>query len=206
MENFLTSLRNRVLLLVVVIGLIFIGIGVFIYKSQLIFSGEKVEVLSESVSSESDKELTVETVGQVIRPGVYKLPYGSRIDDLLVIAGGLTVNADRLWVEKYVNRAARLTDGQKVYIPKISEQSQSPSANRGGGDQSVSAKIPSDSNALININSASLSQLDSLPGIGQIYGQSIIEHRPYSDVEELMSKGVLKKSVYEKIKELISVY
>ncbi|MHA2055880.1 MAG: ComEA family DNA-binding protein [Candidatus Hodarchaeales archaeon] len=56
------------------------------------------------------------------------------------------------------------------------------------------------------MNTATLKELDSLPGIGPVYGQSIIEHRPYSTVEELLSKDALKKSTYEKVKDLVTVY
>jgi len=58
----------------------------------------------------------------------------------------------------------------------------------------------------MNINTVSLQTLDSLPGIGPVYAQNIIEHRPYSDVQELVSKGAIKQSLYDKIKNLISVY
>ena len=105
-----------------------------------------------------------------------------------------------------LNRAAKLTDGQKVYIPSENEQSKVLSAKNGAGDQTISSTFSSDSNALININSASLEELDPYPELVQVYGQNIIEHRPYSNVEELLSKGVLKTSVYQKIKDLVSVY
>ena len=206
MEKFLTSSRNRILLLLCIIGLILVGVGIFFFKSGLNFSGTKVEVLSESSGGDNSKDITVEIAGEVISPGVYKLPGGSRVDDLLVVAGGFGAKADRVWTDKYLNRAARLTDGQKIYVPSVNQQSGGATANYGGGDQTVSPIFSSDSNSLININTASLGQLDSLPGIGQIYGQSIIEHRPYSNVSELLSKSVLKTSVYNKIKDLVTVY
>jgi competence protein ComEA len=141
-----------------------------------------------------------------MHPGVYKLVSGSRVDDLLVLSGGFSSDANRVWTDKYLNRAAKLTDGQKVYIPSVNQQSNVLSAENSGGDQTISSTFSSDSNSLININTASLSQLDSLPGIGQIYGQNIIEHRPYSTLEELVSKGALKQSLYDKIKNLITLY
>ena len=208
MENFLTSSRNRTLLLLGVIGLILIAGGIF--YAGLNTGGTKVEVLPARNASQSDAngntEITAEISGEVINPGVYKLMNGSRIDDLLVIAGGITGKADRVWMDKYLNRATKVTDGQKVYIPSLNQQSNDLSANKSDGvktDQSVLGVIGSHP---VNINTASLTDLDSLPGIGPVYGQSIIEHRPYSSVEELLSKGALKTSVYNKVKDLVSVY
>jgi competence protein ComEA len=198
--------RYRYLLLILLLGLILTAFGVFISKSGLMAPPTKIEVLNSTTSGQVNSMITVEISGQVITPGVYKLPSGSRVEDLLIISGGLTADSDRIWTEKYLNRAAKLTDGQKVYIPAMSQQSGVTSAKTAGGDQTISSNFSSDSNALININTASLTQLDSLPGIGQVYGQSIIEHRPYSNVEELLSKGALKNSVYQKVKDLVSVY
>ncbi|MGA3292318.1 MAG: helix-hairpin-helix domain-containing protein [Candidatus Microgenomates bacterium] len=70
----------------------------------------------------------------------------------------------------------------------------------------MSADFPSDSSALIYININGLDQLESLYVIGQVYGQNIIEYRPYSNVEKLLSKRVLTTSVYNKIKDLVIVY
>ena len=205
-------LKYRYPLLILLLGLILTTFGVFFSKSGLFGPSTKIEVLNSTTSGQVSGEITVEIAGQVLTPGVYKLPSGSRVEDLLIISGGYTSAADRVWTEKYLNRAAKLSDGQKVFIPKVGnipkvdEQSGVASAKTSGGDQTVSANFSSDSNALININTASLTQLDSLPGIGQVYGQSIIEHRPYSNVEELLSKGALKSSVYQKVKDLVSVY
>jgi len=199
-------LKYRYPLLILLIGLILTLFGIFIVKSGLISSSTKVEVLSGTTSGEGTGEIAVEIAGEIIKPGVYKLPMGSRVDDLLVISGGFSASADRKWTDKYLNRASKLTDGQKVFIPSVNEQLGVLSAKNTGGDQTVSSTFSSDSNTLININTASLGELDSLPGIGPVYGQSIIEHRPYSNVEELLSKGALKSSVYQKVKDLVSVY
>jgi len=199
-------LKYRYPLLILLVGLILTLFGIFIVKSGLMSSSTKVEVLSGTTSGEGTGEIAVEIAGEIIKPGVYKLPMGSRVDDLLVISGGFSASADRKWTDKYLNRASKLTDGQKVFIPSVNEQLGVLSAKNTGGDQTVSSTFSSDSNTLININTASLGELDSLPGIGPVYGQSIIEHRPYSNVEELLSKGALKSSVYQKVKDLVSVY
>lgn len=201
-DKFLFKFRYP--LLISLLGIIFLGAGVLFFKNgnSLSSTKTKVEVLNSSEENQdSISEIFVEVSGQVEKPGVYKLKAGSRVEDVLILSGGFSPSADRVWVEKSLNRAAKLIDGQKVYIPKVGETVTAPlrqdSAGQGGG---VVDK------GLVNINTASLSQLDSLPGIGQVYGQSIIEHRPYSNIEELTSRGVLKTGVYEKIKDKISVF
>lgn len=204
-DEFLQKYRYQ--LLIVLLGLIFIGGGILFYKKDLNLSGTKVEVLeSGGTISNDSQELTVEISGGVINPGVYKLTNGSRINDLLIVGGGFSLNADRIWTDKYLNRAAKLTDGQKVYIPVVNKQSDVLSANSGVIYQNRSSVIPSDSNDVININTATLSQLDSLPGIGPVYGQKIIDHRPYSKTEELVTSGVITQTIYEKLKNSVTVY
>ena len=199
-------IKFRYPLLILLVRLILITAGLFVVKSGLTSSSTKIEVLTASTSAHLKGEITVEVAGEVLAPGVYKLPAESRIEDLLIVSGGFTAGADRNWTDKYLNRAAKLTDGQKVFIPNANEQSDKSSAKNSGGYQTVSSSFSSDSNTLININTASLGELDSLPGIGPVYGQSIIEHRPYSTLEELVSSGVIKKSLYDKIKNLITIY
>jgi competence protein ComEA len=198
--------KYRYPLLIFLGGLILLGFGIIYFKNGGSKNSPKVEVLSGTTEVSDKKEITVEIAGEVIKPGVYKLQDGDRIEDLLTLAGGISGGADRTWTDKYLNRAAKLTDGQKVYIPKVGEQKSGTSAKSSGGDQTTSPSISSDSNSLININTASLKELDYLPGIGPTYGQSIIDHRPYSDTSELVSKGAVKQSLYEKIKNMVSVY
>jgi len=199
-------IKFRYPLLFLLLGLILIVTGLFIVKSGLVSPSTKVEILTATTSAAVNGEIAVEIAGEVLTPGVYRLPAGGRVEDLLIVSGGFSINADRNWTDKYLNRASKLTDGQKVYIPNINEHSNVLSAKNSGGDQTVSSTFSSDSNTLININTASLGELDSLPGIGPVYGQRIIEYRPYSDTSELLSKGVLKSSVYQKVKDLVSVY
>jgi competence protein ComEA len=199
-------IKFRYPLLVLLVGLVLVLSGIFIVKSGLLSSSTKVEVLNATTSGQIEGEITVEVSGEVLKPGVYKLPGGSRVDDLMVAAGGFTADTDRVWTDKYLNRAAKLIDGQKVFIPSVNQQSGASTAKISGGDQTVSANISSDSNTLINVNTASTSELDSLPGIGPVYAQNIVEHRPYSNVDELLSKGALKTSVYQKIKDLVTIY
>lgn len=211
--DFSTLLQNSFFryknILLVVFGLLILVLGGFFFLRSGYLSGTKVEVIGDETPSVNASQITVEIAGEVLHPGVYKLVSGSRIDNLLISSGGFSENADRPWTDKYLNRAAKLIDGQKIYIPARpagGSHSDEISANKTLGDQTVSSQISSDSNTKVNINTASLSELDKLPGIGPVYAQNIIDHRPYSDVSELTSKGALKNSTYEKIKDLITVY
>ncbi len=210
-DELLTKFCTPILILLT--GAILTACGVIYFKSGMNLPQTKVEVLNATTSSQItgggvvlENFVTVEISGQVINPGVYKLGGGSRVDDLLTTAGGLTALADRTWTDKYLNRAAKLTDSQKLYIPKIGEQLGGSSAKSSVGDQSTSPPILGQNTNLVNINTSSLKELDSLPGIGPTYAQNIIEHRPYSTLEELVSKGAIKQNLFEKIKDKISVY
>ena len=90
-----------------------------------------------------------------------------------------------------------LSDGQKIYIPKLSETQNSVSVN-GVSTGNISSKI--------NINSAGASDLDSLPGIGSVTAQKIIDARPYSAIEDLLNRKIVSQKVFDQIKEKISIY
>ena len=204
LDEFLQKYRYQ--LLIVLLGLIFVGGGFFIYKKSINFTGTKVEILESGNATSVNQVLTVEISGAVINPGVYKLSGWSRIDDLLIAGGGFSADADRVWADKYLNRAAKLIDGQKVYIPSVNQQSDVVSANFSGVYQNGSGVNLSDSNSFVNINTASLQELDNLPGIGPTYGQKIIDHRPYSKIEDLVTSGAITQTLYEKIKNSVTVY
>lgn len=154
-----------------------------------------------SASSELKKDIKVDIAGAVERPGVYTLVSDSRIQDLLLVAGGLSQTADRTYVARQINLAAKLTDGSKVYIPLEGEQTkpaQPVSAVQGASSNT--------SNNIININTASVAELDTLPGVGEVTVGKIVTNRPFQKIEELLEKKIVNKSTWEKIKELISVF
>lgn len=192
---------NRKLIIFFLLGLILIGFGVLLYKTDIFSSGDKVEVLNNVTEPRDSKsEIVVEIAGAVIKPGVYKLPFGSRIDDLLIISGGLSQDANRNWVEKNINRAAKLIDGQKLYIYHSDEIS----AKDSGGIKLDQGVLGVNNGGLVNINTSDQKELESLVGIGPVYAQNIIEHRPYSNLEELVSKGAISQKVFDKIKNDIT--
>ena len=182
----------------VVFGLFFgglfllaIGAGIFFFRNSN--SSDDIEIISTSQGEAlQGQRIVVHVDGAVAKPGVYELDSGARVSDAVSASGGLSKDADTA----KVNLAAKVSDGQKIYIPKIGEQS-------AGGSQSVAGDSTS---ALVNINTASESQLDTLPGIGPVTAQKIIASRPYSTPEELLSKKAVGQSVYGKIKDLVTVY
>ena len=167
----------------VLVGAALIGSGVFMTRTA---EQPRVEVLSATISA----ELVVDIGGEVVRPGVYKLPVGSRIEDALRVAEGLTVGADTDYINKYLNRAAKLSDGQKLYIPHKSE----------------ARSTKSETNSKISINSASQGELEGLPGIGPVTAGKIIAGRPYQNISELIEKRIVGQKLYDQIKDLVSTW
>ena len=194
---------NKIYIFMILLGLILLGSGIWLFKSYS--NNFEIEIIEDNDYGDK-KEIIIEIAGAVENPGVYKFSDQSRVDDLLYKSGGLSADADIEWVEKYINRAAKLSDGQKYYIPKYGEQTLQKSANDPSGGYDVIQGVSDTVSGVININTANQKELESLPGIGPVYAQSIIEHRPYSSVEDLLNKEALKSFVYEKIKDKVSVY
>jgi len=187
--------RYGVLLISGLVGLFLVGYGVYsaIRPERPTVEIVKSEVLGQE--TEGEGQIMVDVAGAVEKPGLYELPKGARIGDALVIAGGLDALADRGWVARYINLASKLEDGAKIYIPENSENS---SEQITGGEEK--------SSGLVNVNTASRSELESLWGIGEVRAQAIIENRPYGTLEEIMSKAGIPESVYAKIKDEVAIY
>ena len=192
----------------VVVGVI--GVGIVGYGLWGAMRGEQasVEIVksnsqitnSQILKSGDNMQIVVDVAGAVEKPGVYKMPSGSRIGDALVSAGGLSAEADREWVAKTLNLAEEVKDGGKVYIPSRDENNnQAPNSNNQTSSNVQNSK-------LININTASVGELDSLPEIGEARVKAIIANRPYGSSAELVSKAKIPASVYAKIKDLVSIY
>lgn len=186
---------------IVLVGLILLGLGVLFFRSGQ--ESARVEIISEE-SSALEKTIFVDIQGAVQNPGVYEVRSGSRINDLLVRAGGLSAQADREWLSKNINLAQKLSDGVKIYVPSQKEVRQfgGPALSAVGQVAGVSGSVAGQ----ININTASATQLISLWGIGEKRAADIIANRPYQSIEELKTKAKIPKNVFEAIKEKITVY
>lgn len=133
--------------------------------------------------------IEVYITGAVAEPGVYEMHDGDRIVDLLYEAGGHTDEANL----EALNLAVRLHDEDQITVPRFGETA----SNVAGA---VSGRV--------NINTATAGELDDLPGIGEVYSQSIVVSReaegPYVSGEELVERQVIPRSTYERIRDLIT--
>ena len=198
-ERLMRLIKDNLLVVILVCsGLIFLSIGLIslLDKPQPQISFE--EGSSQTKNGTLDSKIIIDVEGAVINPGVYSLKTGSRIQDGLIAAGGLSQEADRAYIEKNINLATALTDGQKIYIPKLSDAQKTGVVDGVSMDSSFSSKI--------NINSASTSDLDSLSGIGVVTAQKIIDARPYNSIDDLLNRKIVSSKVFEQIKDKISVY
>jgi competence protein ComEA len=147
--------------------------------------------------------------GAVLKPGVYEVAAGSRIFEVLELAGGFSDDAST----DAVNLAMTAIDGSKIRIPTVEEALANDSewvTLDGGGTDSVN--IGSGSTAetgLVNINTASLAQLMTLPGIGEAKAESIIAYREeqgrFASIEDIMKITGIKEGVFNRIKDKITV-
>ena len=145
----------------------------------------------------TEKPLIVHITGAVPRPGVYALPLGARVQDGISAAGGFLAEAEK----SQINLAALLEDGEKLDIPYI--EGASPVLATPG------PTVVAATTELININTASLAELDTLPGIGPTTAQKIIDYReqngPFISTEDIINVSGIGSVSYERFKDLITV-
>ncbi len=157
-----------------------------------------------SAKSSSAAEVYVDVDGAVVRPGVYRLKEGARVSQAIDAAGGLTAEADVTGL----NRASKITDGQKIYVPTVGEQ-QAAAAVGGAASSAVTTPGAGSSSGLVNINTASAAELQTLSGIGPSMAQSIIDERTkngaFASVDDLMRVSGIGEKKLAKIKDCICV-
>lgn len=187
-------------LLALLAGLTLIALGFLSWRGVFERPEPEVEIIGsnekEVIRGEMTSKIMVEIAGEVVKPGVYELMAGSRVNDLLTVAGGLAEGADRSWVSRNLNLAQKLVDGAKIFIP--SRETNLSNLPNLPSPQVLSNKI--------NLNTASVAELDSLWGIGEATAQKIIAGRPYQRPEELLEKKIVKSNVWEAIKDQVTVF
>jgi competence protein ComEA len=152
--------------------------------------------------------LVVHVIGAVVKPGVYLMSEGTRVQDAVNAAGGLSAEAD----SNSINLAARLEDGQQVNIPgQDASPNESAALATSAPFKVVETLTPTavPSKSLININAATVEQLDALPSIGPVTAQSIItyrqQHGSFQRIEDIMDVPGIGQTTFDKIQKLITV-
>ncbi len=158
----------------------------------------------------------VEISGAVYKPGVYALSEGSRLAGLIEKAEGLNKHADKGFFYRNYNQARVLLDGEKVHAPSFEEIAKGSFVEQPliiytnkisvVNDQSTTSSTGlGEGGDLVSIGSATVAELEGLPGVGKVTAEKIIDARPYNAIDELRAKGVISESLFTKIRPLISL-
>ena len=200
---------KNILLITAALVIILTSAAAFIYlygKSETISIETSAKTRETGGSATEEKASSSDTVfvdvsGCIKTPGVYELPYGSRIFEAIEKAGGFTKHADRA----LINQAETITDGMKINVPdkRDSKGSGSNSAAQGSGNGA------SDTGTLININTAGSEELQQISGIGPVTAEKIIQYREengaFGSVEDITNVSGIGEKTLEKMKPQITV-
>ncbi len=183
-------------LLTIFVSLIFSAAILLVAQSP---RGAPVELLPAPTAA----PISVHVSGAVREPGVYQLPQGSRVKEAVDAAGGLQTEADL----QALNLAARIKDGEKIHIPSEGEAASAiPSRNL---ELEASEPDLTDIGALVNLNTASLEELLTLPGIGETRAKEIIAYREshagFRSIDEIQEVDGIGPVIFERLKDLIVV-
>lgn len=187
-------------------------------EAERLISGESEQ--PQPAQNSKPQTIYVHVCGAVKKPDVYELPADSRVYEAVQAAGGFTEEADA----NYVNQAQKLTDGVKLVIPTLQQTEAISAGNEGeltvgivstegipevarGGDAGMGQIDISDGK--ININTASETELCSIPGIGAVRAAAIVAYRQekgaFTSIEDIKNVSGIKEGTYEKIKDSIKI-
>ncbi len=158
---------------------------------------EQATVTEKEPEKKTSASIYIDIGGEVKKPGVYEMDSGARVYEVIDQAGGLTEEADT----SSINQAEMIEDGSKIYIPSVSEkEADTGSEHRSGID---------DKSGSININTADADELQSIPGIGPVTAEKIIDYRktngPFTNIEDLKLINGIGDKTFEKMKDKVSI-
>ena len=221
------DLKNKKIIGLTIVSIIIFIASIFLYK-QNSSNAFKEEYMTEIFTEESNdnmeydssmkentdnsnennlekNKIVVEIKGEVARPDVYQLEEGSIIKDLIDMAGGVTEEADL----SCINRAEELVNHELIIIGNINDETESSVVQNSSVSSGNSTDNDSKSSTLININTASIQELDTLPGIGEATANKIINYREekgkFNSIEEIKNVNGIGDKKYEELKTLISI-
>jgi competence protein ComEA len=188
----------------VMAGFVLAGVLVFVSRAP---TGQPIMLQPAPTKA----PIEVHVVGAVPRPGLYELAEGARTQDAIDAAGGLLADAN----SDTLNLAALITDGQQLVVPyKDGRDVQSadgvdlPSTGDGTAPEATEAPVDNGNGDLLNLNTATLEELEALPGVGPTLAQRILDYRDQNGfyaVEDLMNVSGIGQSTFNQIKDLVTV-
>jgi competence protein ComEA len=197
-DRLATLSRAELVGLIAVVGVTIAGAGFWYVRSlpapvEVRSAPAEAPVTAPTASAAPPAVILVDVAGWVRHPGVYEFVEGARVIDAIDAAGGARPGA----LLQSLNLAAPLADGTQVLVPK---EGQPPPATSGGvGTGTV----------LINVNTATNAELETLPGIGEVIAQAIVDHRtengPFTSVEQLLDVTGIGDATLENIRDLVTV-
>lgn len=197
--------------IVIIIGiLVIILVGWKIHDSSNFETEDESQIIDSNTQdskTEDEEELViVHVTGEVKKPGVVRVKEGSRVEDIVKAAGGLTENADI----SNINLAYVVEDGTKIRIPSTDDEKQEEYITQSIGEGIIMQEESNNSrSSIVNINTASETELEELPGIGASIAGRIIEYRnkngKFKSIEDIKNVTGIGDSKFEKIKESIRV-
>ncbi len=145
--------------------------------------------------------IAVHVAGEVLSPGVYQVSSAMRVEDALQLAGGVTEAADL----SQLNLAARVTDGQRIAVPRRASPAATPGPVVSTAGPTAAEAMPAA--ARVNLNTATLAELDALPGIGPVTAGKILEQRqkaPFVSVDQLLELKIVNTATFARIRDLVT--
>lgn len=199
--------QKQILIIVGTIVTVLVGIVFLMYQKganeeELLWETVESTVASvtESIdSAQEDSVILVDIKGEIKQPGVYELAYDARLNELILLAGGFTENAE----VRQLNLAERLSDQQMIYVPNQDELTFSI-------DQLIEEEVDmAQSSTKVNINTADITELQQLPGVGPSKAQAIIAYREenglFKSIEGLLEVSGFGEKTFEKLKDSIVI-
>lgn len=201
--------KQRLLRVAIITMLILAAFFLFLFpnenRSKTTMSTKSDSETKTSIQSDAtDDVIVVDVAGEVNRPAVIELAPDSRINDAILAAGGLTKNADI----SQINRAAILSDGEKIFIPKVQTATDG-DPGTANADLGGTATNGGSTTTRININTASSDQLQNIPGIGPVTADKIVQYRRdhglFRKLKDLTGVSGIGDKTFEKMKQYICI-
>ena len=191
--------KKRKVIIMAAVLLLLAGCSKEAEKEQVRLAEVKEDTSQDAETEDTEEKqetIYVHVCGEVVNPGVYRLHTGSRINEALEAAGGLSDEASA----EALNQAEQIEDGQQIYVPSREEKEQQILENQ-SADPEEDGKV--------NLNTASKEQLKTLNGIGEAKATAIIqyreEHGGFQKIEELMEVEGIKEGTFQKIMDQIKI-